>query len=390
MRDAEDDTTIGIGGWGLVVLAAVVTFSVLHFGLRYHLFPAAAFAVAIALIVLLILYRLAAVVNRYDDAEASRQVRKIVPAASMDGGTRVSGIEGAQASTVVAVPVRPETGVTPQRPSSVVTPLAKVQPAPILPPQPVAQPVAKAEPPAAPVSQTAALAAKISAAKAAPASPPAAAAPPVAKPKAAPAPKASPEPKTAPAVKDAVNPKAEFKSKAELTAKAAKAAPVPPKAAPVPPKAAPGDAKPKAEAKPKPEAKLKVQAKPAPEAKPAAKPVAEPKLAVAAKPEAKAAPKSKVAKAKPLGLIRLKAPLGGKADDLKLIDGVGPALEKLVNSLGFYHFNQIAAWTEADVALVDAELKSFKGRVTRDKWVVQAQILANGGTVEEAAAAAKA
>ncbi|KAF0114331.1 MAG: hypothetical protein FD150_1616, partial [Rhodobacteraceae bacterium] len=56
----------------------------------------------------------------------------------------------------------------------------------------------------------------------------------------------------------------------------------------------------------------------------------------------------------------------------------------------FYHFDQIAAWTTADVALVDAELKSFKGRVTRDKWVVQAKILAKGGTVEDAAAAAKA
>ena len=95
-----------------------------------------------------------------------------------------------------------------------------------------------------------------------------------------------------------------------------------------------------------------------------------------------------MSKAAQVGLVRLTAPIGGRADDLKLIDGVGPALEKLVNSLGFYHFNQIASWTDADVALVDAELKSFKGRVTRDKWVVQARILAQGGTVEEAAAAA--
>ena len=42
------------------------------------------------------------------------------------------------------------------------------------------------------------------------------------------------------------------------------------------------------------------------------------------------------------------------------------------------------------VAWVDENLEGFKGRVTRDKWVVQAKILAAGGTVAEAEAAAKA
>jgi predicted flap endonuclease-1-like 5' DNA nuclease len=350
MQDGDDDTTIGAGGWALVVLAATVSFAVLHFVLAYHLFPALAFAAAIALIVLLILYRLAQAVNRYDDAEASRQVRKIVPATSVEGGVRVSGIEGAQASPVVAVPVRPEmrsdAGMTPLRPSAVVTPLAKLEPAPILPPQPVV-PAAPAAPPAA---------AKAPA--------------PAAKPKVEATPKAeaAPKPKAEAKPKVQGKPKAEFRSKADLeddASSALKAVPLfeqKPKAAAKP--------KPKAEVKPQAEVKLKVEAKP----KAAAKPTA------AAKP--------KEPKPKPAGLVRLTAPRGGKADDLKQIDGVGPALEKLVNSLGFYHFDQIAAWNAADVALVDAELKSFKGRVTRDKWVVQAKILAKGGSVEEAAAAA--
>lgn len=79
------------------------------------------------------------------------------------------------------------------------------------------------------------------------------------------------------------------------------------------------------------------------------------------------------------GPLRLSAPRGGKADDLKEIEGIGPALEKLANDLGFYHFDQIANWSEADVAWVDANLKGFKGRVSRDKWVAQARIIVGEG-----------
>ncbi|MBT8457327.1 MAG: NADH-quinone oxidoreductase subunit NuoE [Rhodobacteraceae bacterium] len=72
----------------------------------------------------------------------------------------------------------------------------------------------------------------------------------------------------------------------------------------------------------------------------------------------------------------------GGADDLKKIKGVGPKLEKLLNSLGFYHFDQIAGWTESEVAWVDENLEGFKGRVSRDEWVAQAKILATGGETE--------
>ena len=79
------------------------------------------------------------------------------------------------------------------------------------------------------------------------------------------------------------------------------------------------------------------------------------------------------------GPARLSGPRGGTADDLKEIEGIGPAMEKLVNEMGFYHFDQIAGWSEADVAWVDANLKGFKGRVTRDKWVAQAKIIVTEG-----------
>jgi predicted flap endonuclease-1-like 5' DNA nuclease len=79
------------------------------------------------------------------------------------------------------------------------------------------------------------------------------------------------------------------------------------------------------------------------------------------------------------GPERLKAPRGGKADNLKEIEGIGPAMEKLVNEMGFFHFAQIASWSDSDVAWVDANMTSFKGRITRDKWVAQAKIIVAEG-----------
>ena len=65
-----------------------------------------------------------------------------------------------------------------------------------------------------------------------------------------------------------------------------------------------------------------------------------------------------------------------------MIKGIGPKLEQLCNSLGFYHFDQIAAWTASEIAWVDENLEGFKGRVTRDEWVSQAKVLASGGETE--------
>ncbi|THH35451.1 hypothetical protein E4Z66_15735 [Aliishimia ponticola] len=78
----------------------------------------------------------------------------------------------------------------------------------------------------------------------------------------------------------------------------------------------------------------------------------------------------------------LDAPRGGTADDLKRIKGIGPKMEALCNKLGFWHFDQIAKWTDAEVAWVDANLEGFNGRVTRDNWVEQAALLAAGGETE--------
>ena len=66
---------------------------------------------------------------------------------------------------------------------------------------------------------------------------------------------------------------------------------------------------------------------------------------------------------KPAGLS---AARDGKADNLKEIKGIGPKLEAMLNEMGFYHFDQIAGWSAQEIAWVNANLKGFKGRVTRD------------------------
>nr|WP_163267976.1 dipeptide ABC transporter ATP-binding protein [Chelativorans alearense] len=62
-------------------------------------------------------------------------------------------------------------------------------------------------------------------------------------------------------------------------------------------------------------------------------------------------------------------------DDLKLISGVGPKLEAMLNGLGIYTYAQIAAWKKAEREWLDEYLK-FKGRIEREDWVKQAKALA--------------
>ena len=106
-----------------------------------------------------------------------------------------------------------------------------------------------------------------------------------------------------------------------------------------------------------------------------------PKAKAAAKPKAapKSVEKATVAAKKPR---TMKAPRKAGADDLKMIKGVGPKLETMLNELGFYHFDQIAGWSAAEVAWVNDNLTGFKGRVSRDNWVEQARKLASGQETE--------
>lgn len=73
--------------------------------------------------------------------------------------------------------------------------------------------------------------------------------------------------------------------------------------------------------------------------------------------------------------LALEGPVGGQADDLTVIGGVGPKIQEVLNGLGVYHYDQIAAWTPENVAWIDDHL-SFAGRIEREGWVEQAMVLA--------------
>ena len=95
--------------------------------------------------------------------------------------------------------------------------------------------------------------------------------------------------------------------------------------------------------------------------------------APAAAPAKKAAAPKADAKTDAAPKAKTKAAKGG--DDLKLLSGVGPALEKKLHESGVTTFAQIAAWTPEDVAAMDEKL-SFKGRIEREGWIAQAAELA--------------
>lgn len=125
--------------------------------------------------------------------------------------------------------------------------------------------------------------------------------------------------------------------------------------------------------------------------KAAVKPVAEKAKAEKA-PKAKAekvkkvkaenAPKAKVEKAKAQAAPKAKAakpaPVSSIPENLELIKGLGPKVNTLLKGLGVTSFAQVASWTAADVSKIDAQLGAFAGRITRDNWIDQAQLLAAG------------
>lgn len=66
------------------------------------------------------------------------------------------------------------------------------------------------------------------------------------------------------------------------------------------------------------------------------------------------------------------------ADNLSMIKGLGPKLADQLRALGVTRFTQIAAWDDAEIDRIDAQLGRFQGRIRRDDWPGQARLLAEG------------
>lgn len=111
-----------------------------------------------------------------------------------------------------------------------------------------------------------------------------------------------------------------------------------------------------------------------------AKPTVTSKAAIAAATEkpAKAEKAAKTEAAKPAKAEAAAAPAEARdTSNLSLIAGIGPTIEKKLRAAGITSWEQIAAWTEADIEAKDKEL-ALRGRATREEWVEQAKELLAG------------
>ncbi len=72
---------------------------------------------------------------------------------------------------------------------------------------------------------------------------------------------------------------------------------------------------------------------------------------------------------------KIKIATADEKDDLKLINGVGPFIEKKLNNLGIYTFEQISQFDDEFIEQVTDAIQFFPGRIQRDDWVGQAKTL---------------
>lgn len=64
-------------------------------------------------------------------------------------------------------------------------------------------------------------------------------------------------------------------------------------------------------------------------------------------------------------------------DNLKLIKGIGPVMERTLNELGVTTFRQLANFTQVDIDKVSEAIGAFPGRIERDDWVGKAREFVN-------------
>ena len=144
-------------------------------------------------------------------------------------------------------------------------------------------------------------------------------------------------------------------------------------------KAAKAEAQGKAQAKAQEEAEAKATAEKEAAEKEAVEAKAQKEAVIAQTEAAQSSDDQEPEGIAPEGL--LSAPRGGKKDNLSRIKGIGVKIDQALNGIGIYHFDQIAAWTEDNMAWADKAL-AFPGRAKRDDWVGQAKLLAEGKETE--------
>ncbi|MGH1493833.1 MAG: helix-hairpin-helix domain-containing protein [Acidimicrobiales bacterium] len=107
-------------------------------------------------------------------------------------------------------------------------------------------------------------------------------------------------------------------------------------------------------------------------AKKTAKQVAKKATATASAKKAPAKKASSASGSWRAGTTKLGTAGAAHRDDLKVVNGIGPVMEKTLNGFGINTWEQLAAFSKADVEKVTAAIDAFPGRIERDEWVSQA------------------
>ncbi|ALJ15734.1 hypothetical protein [Sphingopyxis macrogoltabida] len=173
-----------------------------------------------------------------------------------------------------------------------------------------------------------------------------------------------------------------------VAAEPARFKPVEPAPAPTPPPAPVAKAAPPPAPKPEPALDIPeepsvppapaTETPPAPEPRPAPAPEPEPEPERAVPEEPTVPPPAPEPAPTPSPAPAPAAAPTAKTDNLQLLKGVGPKMVALLGGLGVTSFQQIADWTDADIAVIDPQLGAFQGRIARDNIVDQAGYLARG------------
>ncbi|MBK7226242.1 MAG: hypothetical protein IPH96_12860 [Saprospiraceae bacterium] len=137
-----------------------------------------------------------------------------------------------------------------------------------------------------------------------------------------------------------------------------------------------------------PKKKLKVETKPV--RKPAVKKVVEVKAPEVKAPKLSASEEAALArvmaKASKFDYSRIGSATWGQRDNLQLVVGIGPFIERKMHALNIYTFNQVAKFINKDVEQVTDAIEFFPGRIERDEWIRQCKefvALKNKGKLDQ-------
>ena len=70
-------------------------------------------------------------------------------------------------------------------------------------------------------------------------------------------------------------------------------------------------------------------------------------------------------------------------DNLQMIRGIGPSIEKTLNQFDIFRLNQIVSMTDLEIETIANKIKGLKSQIYREDWIGQAEILLQKNHLEK-------